>query len=196
MELLEFFPLAARWLFDKKARLELSGYRPEVICLVRESSQPHRYLLIRPTADPSVWIPPQEGIASDESIENAALRCLRFELGLEEAQVQFRKSIWLGKRTLAQARRDERDLRFSLRGLVTKHRMVGKGYFGALVVVAASAEIAANEAEVNSWAWVSSDEYHKRIATNAPDKLLLLQKLAREFIGSVVASAPGEHVAS
>jgi putative (di)nucleoside polyphosphate hydrolase len=182
LELIDIIKLAFRIFFDRKVRLQLLGYRPEVVCLVRENNPASRYLVIQPSARPSLWVPPHEGITLKETIEDAVIRCLGIELGLGEANIQFRRSVWLGKRVLPESRWDERDIQFSLRGIFSKHKMIGKAYFGAFVIADAAATVKPNGAEVKKWDWVNANEFRKRIKTNSKDKIPILEKLCQEFI--------------
>jgi putative (di)nucleoside polyphosphate hydrolase len=191
--ILDLIKLILRWIFDRKVRLQLSGYRPEVICVVKENVPLGRYLVIKPNAEPSIWVPPHEGILLNETVEEAAIRCLRVELGLEEANVQFRKSVWLGKRVLPEERWGERDLEFSLRGIFSKHKMIGKAYFGAYIIADALVAIKPNGAEVSYWEWVGEEEFLERMETNSTEKAHFLRQLYHEFIKSkeIKESQPG-----
>jgi putative (di)nucleoside polyphosphate hydrolase len=186
--ILDLLKLILRWFFDRKARLQLAGFRPEVICLVKESDDPSRYLLIRPTIEPTIWVPPSEGIVLDETLEQASLRCLNIELGLIEANLQFRKSIWLGKRVLPEGRWDERDLQYSMRGIFSKHRMIGKAYFGAYVIAATKAKIKPNPSEVCEWKWVKKGDFLKEIGGNSLEKIDILKKLWFEYVKDEVGT--------
>lgn len=179
--IIELLKLLIRWLFDRKVRLHLAGYRPEIICLIEDKEQ-QKYLLIKPKMNPSVWVPPHEGINLHESIESAVVRCLNIELGIKENQIQFRKSMWLTKRILPEERWDERDLPFSLRGLFSKKKMVGKAYFGALIFTNYNVEININPAEVVEYKWVNSKEYFSSIATNNKNKQEILVQLWNRII--------------
>jgi hypothetical protein len=181
--ILDLIKLIFRWLFDRKARLQLAGFRPDVICLVKESAPPNRYLIIRPTIEPSIWVPPHEGILLDETVEQAALRCLYIELGMNESSIQFRRSIWLGLRVLPEGRWDERDLQYSLRRVISKHKMIGKAYFGAFIFATSSAKIQPNPSEVYEWEWVEKEDFLKRLETNPVDKIVIFKKLWQEFVG-------------
>ena len=79
---MDYFNLASlmvKWVIDRPARLVLRGYRPEMICLIRNTAEPDKYLLIRSQAHKSHWAPPQEGMKLNESIESALNRCLNAE---------------------------------------------------------------------------------------------------------------------
>jgi len=180
-DILDIIKIAIRWIFDRKVRLQLAGYRPEVICLIRDNTFPGLFLIAKPSIEPNVWIPPHEGIFINESVEEAAVRCLKVELGLEESSIQYRKSIWLGKRVLPALRWDERDLPFSLRGLVSKHRMIGKAYYGALINTTSSVTISKNPSEIIACEWVNKDEFNKKIQSNSVEKIDILEKLLQEL---------------
>lgn len=177
--------LLVKWVIDRPARLVLRGYRPEVICLIRSTADPDKYLLIRSQAHKSHWAPPQEGMKLNESIESAVKRCLSAELGLPVDRIQYRKSAWIGLRKLPKRRWGERELKYSLRGLAGQKRMIGKGYYAALVIADSDTPIESNPAEVYDWAWVNADEYHTRILTNPADKQEILRKAWASVIGAI-----------
>ncbi len=160
-------------LFDRKVRAILSGYRPEVICVVR-ASDADRYLLIVPARNHSIWIPPQEGMGINDMIEDVVFQCLQTELGFEKRHVQFQRSCWIAKRVLPRERWNERDLTYSLRHIISGHKMIGKAYYAALVFADHTAELKVNRSEVYDYAWVDPDEYKIRILTNPPDKLNII----------------------
>ena len=176
---MDYFDLARillKWMVDRPSRLILRGYRPEVICLIKGTAGPGSYLLVRSTAHKSHWAPPQEGMKFDETIEAAVQRCLLHELGIGAARIQYRKSVWIGTRLLPERRWDERELKYSLRGLAGKKRMIGKGYYAALVITDSNTIVESNPAEVYDWVWVDAADYRSLIATNPADKVQILQK--------------------
>ena len=175
MAYLELARLLVSWVVDRPSRLILRGYRPEVICLIRGTADPNQYLLIRSQAHQDHWAPPQEGMKINESTESTVHRCLLHELGIGEARIQHRRSVWLGARKLPKKRWDERELKYSLRGLVGKERMIGKGYYAALVIADSNAPIDPNPAEVYDYIWADADEFHTLITTNPQDKKDLLE---------------------
>jgi len=179
----EWFKILGRFVFDRRVRLRVQGYRPEVICLIKATGRKEAYLLTVPEADHTVWTPPQEGIGLDDTIEKAAFRCLEVELGFKESQLQFRRSCWIAKRILPTDRWGERDLPYSLARLKCSHAMIGKAYYAALVVADRDAVICLNPAEVYRYAWLDSIEYLKRIETNLQDKLTIIQTAWRKLIG-------------
>ena len=183
MDYLKLASILVKWVIDRPSRLVLRGYRPEVICLIRGTADPDKYLLIRSQAHQTHWAPPQEGIKLDESIESAVHRCLGAELGIGEDRIQYRKCAWIGLRKLPERRWDERELKYSLRGLVGESSMIGKGYYAALVVTDSNTPIEYNPAEVYDWAWVNADEYHTLILTNPADKQEILREAWASIIG-------------
>jgi ADP-ribose pyrophosphatase YjhB (NUDIX family) len=187
VDYLELLRILLKWVVDRSSRLVLQGYRPEVICLIRGTDVVGKYLLVSSRAHQVGWAPPQEGLELNESIEDAVKRCLLNELGLEESSIQFRKSAWIGKRILHHDRWGERDLRYSLRGLIGQEQMIGKGYFAALVIVDSNATITANPAEISDWAWFEPQQYAEQVATTPPDKAEILRKAQRlEILSNVV----------
>ncbi len=166
--------LGYKWILHRKYRLHLMGFRPEVICLIQSTDSEKNYLLVKPQSDRTIWMPPQEGIHLEETLKDAAIRCLDTELGLTESQVQFRRTVWAGKRLFPEQRKDERDLVYSLRGWVDKNRMVGKAYFAALIVADSKAVIQPNTAEIYQYEWVNASEFLRRIQANPPEKQRIL----------------------
>jgi putative (di)nucleoside polyphosphate hydrolase len=166
--------LGYKWIFHRKYRLHLTGFRPEVICLIQSTDSPKNYLLVKPQSDRTIWMPPQEGIHLEETLKTAAIRCLNTEVGLTESQIQFRRSVWVGKRLFPEHRKDERNVDYSLRRCVDKYQMVGKAYFAALIIVDSKAVIQPNSAEIYQYEWVSASEFLRRIQANPPEKQRIL----------------------
>ena len=155
---LDFAPKILKWVFDRRTRLHHSGYRVEVICFAIDAETRQKLLLTNPRAEPSLWVPPQEGVNGEETIEQAAVRCLKMELGLSEGVLHYRRSTWIGKRSLPPERVDERDLEGSFRKYVSKEAMIGKAYYAALVHVPSRVTFKLNQAEVIDTQWVLLNE--------------------------------------
>lgn len=176
MEYLSLARLMVKWVIDRPSRLVLRGYRPEVICLIKGTADPASFLLVRSRAHRDHWAPPQEGRKIDESIETTVHRCLLDELGIDKSRTQYRKSVWIGTRILPKRRWEERELKYSLRGVIGKPHMIGKGYYASLVIVDSKVRIDPNPAEVYDWIWASDIEFPTLIASNPSDKREILQK--------------------
>lgn len=178
----EEIKFAIKLFYDRSSRKRLVGLRPGVICLVttRNSGQQSEFLLIRPSADTSVWMPPQEGMNFDESIEHAAARCLWTELGIAESEIQFRKSRFLGDRVFGPEREGERDIHFSVIG------MRGKSYFAALVYVDRGVEVNLNPAEVYEHKWVGLDQITEHISSAEESKRAIISKAFHTTLGHTV----------
>lgn len=170
----DWLQLGYKWIFHRKYRLHLMGFRPEVICLIQSTDSEKHYLLVKPQSERTIWMPPQEGIHLEETLKVAAIRCLNTEVGLMESQVQLRRSIWVGKRLFPEHRKDERNLDYSLRGWVDKNQMVGKAYFAALIIADSKAVIQPNTAEIYQYEWVNASEFLERIKTNPLEKQKIL----------------------
>ncbi|HET6447085.1 MAG TPA: NUDIX domain-containing protein [candidate division Zixibacteria bacterium] len=149
--------------------------------LIRGTAENNKTLLVRSQAHRDHWAPPQEGMKIHESTESTVQRCLLHELGIGAASSQHRRSVWLGTRKLPRRRWDERELKYSLRGLVGKTSMIGKGYYAALVIIDSGVFVDPNPAEVYDWIWADAAEFYTLIATNPPDKKKILQ-LAWSFL--------------
>lgn len=167
--MLDWLKLGCSILYDRKARYRLQGYRPGVICLIQSVSDASKFLFITPTQKPTAWMPPQEGIEPDESVEAALARGLQAELGIEENEIHFRRSSWLSLEKIPE-QRGERDVEYSL------VKMKGKAYYGGLVKVSQETEIKPNTAEVSEFAWLSIEEIQDRLATNSERKQRLLRQ--------------------
>ena len=178
---LEWLKIPWKLVSDRQTRLEVFGYRPEVICFLRSVGDEERYLIVSPTGDPSVWMPPQEGIEYGERPGRAAIRCACHELGLSESRLQFRRSQWIGKRVLPPERLDERDLQYSVRHVFGGPRMVGKGYYAALIWADGTQQVTPNPAEISDHAWVGGTEFFERIRTTLPDKQEIIARAWAEL---------------
>lgn len=170
---------------SRMARLELLGYRPEALCVaLRSSNNKDEVLLVRHRASPDFWTFPQEGIDS-ETVESATVRCLRVEVGLLETQIQFRRSLWLGKVRLPELRHGERDLPGSFRNLMGKPGMIGKGYYGTLSIVEPNAEVKVNPAEVLEAKWVPAAETLSLVSAPNDAKQLIVRTCTKALISTV-----------
>jgi ADP-ribose pyrophosphatase YjhB (NUDIX family) len=171
---IEFVLALLRRLLNHKWRLHLAGYRVEVICMIVDVESRKKILLTRPRAEPSIWVPPQEGINRDETVEDAAIRCLKTELGLNEDVIHYRRSIWIDKLILPQERADERDLESSLRKYMGRVAMIGKAYYAALIFVPADISLKLNEAEIMTSKWVSINKITTYLNNVDPQKTRIL----------------------
>jgi len=171
---LDWLKFGYKWMFNREYRLHLTGFRPEVICLIESTEPQKHYLLVQPQRDRTIWMPPQEGIHLGKTLHGEAMRCLQTELGLTESQVQFRRSLWVGKRLFPHYRRDERDLVYSMHGWIDKTRMIGKAYFAALIIADSQAIIQPNSAEIYHYQWVKASQFLWLIQTNSPEKRKIL----------------------
>jgi len=183
MEYLNLASLLVKWVIDRPTRLVLRGYRPEVICFIRGTASTDHYLLVRSLAHRSHWAPPQEGMKIEDSVETTVQCCLREELGINETRIQYRKSAWIGLRKLPEKRWDERELKYSLRGLIGQKHMICKGYYAALVIADANSPIVPNRAEIDDWIWANPEEFHSHILTNPADKQEILRNSWTAIVG-------------
>lgn len=172
----EWIKFAAQVLFDRSARKRFVGLRPVALCIVQSHRRdPSRFLMIRPTANEDVWVPPQEGIEVGETVDLAAMRCMRDELGLPVEKLQYRKSAYVGDRLLPD-RIGDRDLRYAI------CRMRGKAYFAALVIADSDAPLTANPAEVAQHRWLSLEEVSELVACEQVDKRELVRSAFRSLL--------------
>lgn len=166
--MLNYIKEIGKIVFNRRARKRFWGFRPVVMCIIQASEDTNKFLFITPASKPSAWMPPQEGIEPTDTTESAILRCLRAELGVQENQLQVRRTVWLGDKEIPE-QRGERDVPFS------PFSMRGKAYYAALVKVPTSVQINHNPAEVNSFEWISLDEVKSRLSTNSERKIELLK---------------------
>lgn len=167
--MLNYIKEGVKILVDRRARKRFWGYRPVVACLIQSTSSPDRFLFVTPVAKPDTWMPPQEGIEPNDSIEAAVIRCLRVELGIEENQLQVRRSVWLGCHQIPE-QRGERDVPFS------PFKMKGKAYYAALVKASEQIEFQLNPAEVARAEWLDLKTIVDRLAGNSERKQGLIKR--------------------
>ena len=169
----DYLAILLKLTYDKSMRERLIGYRPVVVCVVSDVKN-EKILLVKPAKFPELWILPQEGYIPGEETENAALRCLEEELGLLKNSVNFRRSHFAGRITFESSRRNERDVPYSVRG------MVGKSYFAAYVSCSASPELAMNKSEIQAAEWYSLDDAVEKVQANTAEKCRILTNVLTE----------------
>lgn len=177
LELLSYF---VRWVFDRKIRLQLLGYRPEIICFVQKTGD-GQFLLVRQRANPTKWSFPQEGINNNESYEDAATRCLNTELGVPVNRIHYLRCVWAGKQKFEKNRWGERDLDISLRKIYSKYGMIGKGYFCSLQFLDEDTELDINPAEIIEVKWVDFYKVMEVIQNHNEDKRHILSTGVQEL---------------
>lgn len=180
--MLEWLAALFRVMYDRPMRYRLIGYRPVVMCLI-QATDSERFLFIRPTAKPQAWMLPQEGIEPDESVEQAAVRGLKAELGIAENQLHFRRSKWL-RREIIPEQKGERDIPYSLFG------MRGKAYYGALIKLSAATAVKLNEAEVAGHEWLEFDQIAVRMRTNSERKQKLIRQVFQVLLERTLPISP------
>lgn len=166
--MLSYLKEIGKIIVNRRSRKRFWGFRPVVMCIIQATEDSDKFLFITPAAKPSAWMPPQEGIEPADSTETAILRCLRAELGIQENQLQVRRTVWLGDREIPE-QRGERDVPFS------PFKMRGKAYYAALVKTPIAVEINHNAAEVDSYEWITKEEIELRLDTNTERKRGLLK---------------------
>lgn len=163
---------------DRRARKRFWGYRPVVACLIQASNDDGKFLFIAPAAKSHAWMPPQEGIEPNDSIESAILRCMRAELGIEENQLQIRRTVWLGCHKIPE-QQGERDVLFS------PFNMKGKAYYAALVKTPLDVSLKLNPAEVASAEWLTLESISDTLHTNSERKQLLIKSAFSKLLERV-----------
>ncbi len=165
--MLDWIKVAAQVVYDRRMRDRVVGYRPVVMCLI-QATESDKFLFVSPTSKPHAWMLLQEGIEPGESVEAAALRGLKAELGLAEERVHYRRSTWLGRKTIPE-QKGERDIQYSLIA------MRGKSYYGALIKMPMSAPVVLNQAELTNHEWLTIDQIRERLPTNSQRKQELIR---------------------
>lgn len=177
--MLEWAKLILSAVYDRPMRSRVMGYRPSVICLIQSTDDGGKFLFISPTEKPNAWMPPQEGVEPNESIEKAAARGLKDELGIPESQIHFRRSVWLGKELIPE-QRGERDVKYST------FKMKGKAYYAGLVKAPESVAIQPNPAEVANHEWLTLEQIRERLETNSERKQRLIANLFLKLLGTKI----------
>lgn len=172
--MLDWIKVAGKLAYDRPTRERLLGYRPVVICLI-QSLERDAFLFVQPAAGRGAWMPPQEGIPPNASVEEATSQCLNVELGVSRNQMHFRRSVWLGRKAIPE-RQGSRDVEFSIRS------MQGKAYYGSLSKVAEDTLITCNPAEVAGHEWMSMAEIRDRMTGNSDRKRELLRVLFAKLV--------------
>ncbi|MEM9645299.1 MAG: NUDIX hydrolase [Planctomycetota bacterium] len=167
--MLDWIKVAGKIAYDRPTRERLLGYRPVVMCLI-QSLERDAFLFVQPTAGRGAWMPPQEGIPPDASVESATTQCLDIELGIGRNQMHFRRSVWLGRKAIPE-REGSRDVEYSIRP------MQGKAYYGSLTKVAEDTPVTCNRAEVSAHEWLTILDIRDRMSANSSRKRELLQAL-------------------
>lgn len=179
--MLSYIKEGIKFLVDRRARKRFWGYRPVVACLIQSTSDPDRFLFVAPSAKPDAWMPPQEGIEPTDSIESAILRCMRAELGIEENQLQIRRTVWLGCHKIPE-QIGERDVPFS------PFKMKGKAYYAALVKTASDVSLTLNPAEIASADWLPKSDIAAKLSQNSDRKQLLIRQAFERLVSIPFAS--------
>ena len=172
--MLDWIKVAGKLAYDRPTRERLMGFRPVVICLI-QSLQRDAFLFVQPAASRDAWMPPQEGIDPNGSVEQATMQCLDVELDISRSHMHFRRSVWLGRKAIPE-RQGSRDVEFSIRP------MQGKAYYGSLSKVAEETSITCNPAEVSGHDWLTVDQIRERLATNSSRKVELLKVLFDKLV--------------
>lgn len=172
--MLDWIKIGAQAIYDRRMRDRMMGYRPVVMCLI-QATDADSFLLTCPTAKPEAWMLPQEGIEPGESVEAAAIRGLRAEVGVAEEELHFRRSVWLGRKAIPE-QKGERDIPYSLLG------MRGKSYYGALIKMPTSIEVKLNQAELCKHEWLTLAQISDRLHTNSSRKQQLIRAVFKQLI--------------
>lgn len=164
--------LAALWLTSPLNRQRIRGARVQV-CVFAIAHHPEPSILMVRSVYGD-WMPPQEGVMLDESVESAAWRCLEEEVGISVDDpgrrrnlAAFRNKHFLKRLSLPEDRRGERPIADNVdEGPLSLIQMKSKAYWAAILVFGSQYEVgaAANHREVSAAEWCTLDEARKRIA--------------------------------
>ena len=170
----DYIQSAVKLVIDKAIREHILGYRPVVMCVLKDIHS-EKFILIKPAQKPDLWILPQEGLEFGESVESAATRCIQEELGMDANQINFRRSRWINRVKFPESRKNERDLKFSVRG------MIGKSYFVAHISCSSDSTIIANRSEVEESKWVTQQDALQLVKTNTEAKKNILANAINNY---------------
>ncbi|EMI56789.1 NUDIX hydrolase [Rhodopirellula sallentina] len=173
--MLDWIKVAGKLAYDRPTRERLFGYRPVVICLI-QSLERDAFLFVQPAAGRGAWMPPQEGIEPNCSIEDATRQCLDVELGVSRNQMHYRRSVWLGRRPIPE-REGSRDVEYSIRP------MQGKAYYASLSRVAEDTPLSCNPAEVSAHRWLTPSEIRDHLDGNSQRKVELMRLSLAKMTG-------------
>ena len=172
---------------DRRARKRFWGYRPVVACLIQSTDEPDKFLFVTPAAKSDAWMLPQEGIEPADTIESAILRCMKVELGIEENQLQIRRTVWLGSHKIPE-QRGERDVPFS------PFKMQGKAYYAGLIKTSGDVSLKLNTAEIAGAEWIDVEVVAERLPSNSDRKQLLIKQAFHRLLKMPIESKSAEMV--
>lgn len=167
--MIDYFKEALSLAFDRNQQCRCIGYRPVAVCAFRNLGT-NELLVVQPAIRPDLWALPQEGIELQENTETASIRCADEELGVQTNKLNYRYSKWIGLVKFPKERAGERDLRFSVRG------MVGKAYILSVINCADDVSIELNRAENTDYRWVNMNKLKQSFVGNSAEKLRVLSR--------------------
>lgn len=173
------------WLSNAPNRQRIRGARVQAVCLLLARKPVPSIALVHSVYGD--WMPPQEGVLLRESIEDAGLRCIEEELGVDMPRERLKrlltirsKSVRLGTLRMPPHRVGEREVADDVGdGPLSRVRMTQKTYYAVVAVAADTADIllVPNGREVDDLTWCTLDRALELISDTArPEKALLLAK--------------------
>lgn len=162
------------WVINPVKRARLLGARVQVCAFLITQTPKSSILLVKSVYGD--WMPPQEGVGTKESLQEAFWRCLSEELGIEVEGLNKSQSVYvrscakLGTLKLPLDRHGERPVVDNAPGTFLEHiRVKKKKYWYVLAVVRSQDVIVPkpNETEVSEVAWCSINEAHRLIEGSA-----------------------------
>lgn len=172
--MLQWIKVIASIAYDRPMRCRLIGMRPVVVCII-QATEDNAFLFVAPSQKPDAWMPPQEGIEPNESIEKAIVRGLDAELGISENDMHFRRSVWIGSKSIPE-QHGERDIRYSL------VKMRGKAYYAALVKVSRETTLRLNPAEIARSEWFGVEQIAPQLSTNSERKQWVIREAFQKLL--------------
>jgi putative (di)nucleoside polyphosphate hydrolase len=164
--------VASLWLSSPLNRQRLRGARAQV-CVFAIAHHPEPSILMVRSMFGDDWMPPQEGIMLEESVEEAAWRCLDEEVEICVDDPSRRRNVatlrnthFLGRLALPEERHGERPIADDIGdGPLGVIPMKAKAYWAAILVFRSQYDVsaAANRREVDAVEWCSFEEARHRI---------------------------------
>jgi GAF domain-containing protein len=179
--------VAGLWLSSPINRQRLRGARAQV-CVFAIAHHPEpSILMVNSMFGDKNWMPPQEGIMLEESVEEAAWRCLDEEVEICVDDPSRRRNVatlrnthFLGRLALPEDRHGERPIADDIgEGPLSVIPMKAKAYWAAILVFRSQYDVsaAANRREVDAVEWCSFEDARHRIdGTVRKEKAVLLHE--------------------
>lgn len=175
------------WLFSRANRARLHGARVEIMAFVL-CRKPETAILLAQSPYNDMWMPPQEGVNLHETLQQALLRCLEVECGLDlptgdkelARKFHLRSIRYMGEVPLPEDRVGERPVADDALGTwLEPIKLRRKAYWMATMLLADQSDIdpRPDGKEITDLRWFSLADARRVISeTNHADKASLLLK--------------------